>query len=208
MAHLVAMSLDDFRGLPQQVVPRTIRMRDSFLTSQDAIDWIFIGYCEKLIDKNEPLADLLHNHRGHMDDDVFVNETTKGQRLLLHLAVLDGQTRNGGVAQFIWNCPEMVLTALDALASLDYPELLASYQNVVDRLELVIDKWNRLRHSEQYSSDDMWDNFDAANELINGEDFDDPYYDHIGATARRKALQYVNANTHEFIVDKYWRTMP
>jgi len=59
VAHLVAMSLDDFRGLPQRVVPRTVRMRDSSLTSQDAIDWIFIGYCEKLIQKNEPLADLL-----------------------------------------------------------------------------------------------------------------------------------------------------
>jgi len=202
VAHLVAMSLDDFRGVPQRVVPRTVRMRDSSLTSQDAIDWIFIGYCEKLIDKNEPLADLLHKHRGHFDDDAFVNETTKGQRLLLHLAALDGQTRNGGITQFIWNCPEMVLTALDALAPLDYPELLASYQNVVDRLGLDIDEWTRLRNSDQSSPDDMWDNFDAATQLISGDDFDDPYFDHVGATARNKALQYVNANTHEFIADK------
>ncbi len=201
MAHLVTMSLDDFRGLPQRVVPRTVRMRDSSLTSQDAIGWIFIGYCEKLIDKNEPLANLLHKHRGSFDDDAFFNETTKGQRLLLHLAALDGQTRNGGITQFIWNCPEMVLTALDALTPLDYPELLTSYQHVVDRLGLDIDTWTQLRNSDQSRTDDMWDNFDAAAQLITGDDFDDPYFDHIGAATRSKALQYVNANTHEFIAD-------
>lgn len=201
MAHLVAMSLDDFRGLPQKVVPRTVRMSDSSLTSQDAIDWIFIGYCEKLIDRNEPLANLLRKHRGKFEDNAFVNETTKGQRLFLHLAALDGQTRNGGITQFIWNCPEMVLTALDALVPLDYPELLASYQSVVDRLELDIDKWTQLRNSDQSRLGDIWDNRDAAAPLISGDDFDAPYFDHVGASARHKALQYVNANTHEFIAD-------
>lgn len=202
MPHLVPMPLAHFCGLPQLVVPRTVRMRDSSLTSQAAIDWIFIGYCEKLIDKNEPLVDLLHEDHGQLDDDAFMNEVTKGQRLLLHLSALDGQTRNGGITQFIWNCPKMVLTALDALAPLEYPELLASYQNVVDRLGLDVDEWTRLRNSGQSSSDDMWDYFDAATQLVDGDAFDDPYFDHVGATARSKAIQYVDENTHEFIADK------
>jgi hypothetical protein len=174
-------------------------MRDSSLKSQDAVDWIFIGYCEKLIRKNESLAELLEKHFDHLDSDAFVNGTTKGQRLLLHLAALDGQTCNGGITQFIWNCPEMVLTALDALAPLDYPELLTLYQLVIDRLELDVEEWTQLRISDKTASEDMWENFNAATQLIDGSDFDDPYFDHVGATARRKAIEYVNSNLHDFI---------
>ena len=199
MSHLIAMSLDDFQGLPQRVVPRTVRMRDSSLTSEDALDWIFIGYCERLIEKNAPLTDLLNRHRQQLDANAFVNKTTKGQRLLLHLAALDGQTRNGGITQFIWNCPEMVLTTLDALGPLNYTELLTSYQHVIDRLGLNCDEWARLRNADQNDSEEMWDNLDAAAKLINGDEFDDPYFEHVGAAARSKAIQYVNTHTHEFI---------
>ena len=199
MAYVVSISLDDFQSLPERVVPRTVRMQDSSLTGQKALDWIFIGYYEKLIRKNASLSELLEKHCDNLDNDAFVNATTKGQRLLLHLAALDGQTCNGGITQFIWNWPEMVLTALDALATLDYPELLTSYQIVIDRLELDIEEWTKLRISDKNGTDDMWDNFNAATQLINGSDFDDTYFDHVGATARRKAIEYVNSNLHDFI---------
>lgn len=199
MAHLVAMSLDEFQSLPQRVVPRTIRMRDASLTSQDALDWIFIGYCEKLIEKNGPLVDLLNLHRQELDDHAFVSQTTKGQRLLLHLAALDGHTLNGGIAQFIWNCPQMVLTTADALKPLNYPELVTSYEKVVDRLGIEPDAWGQLRHVNDAGSNEIWDNLTVAGRLIRGDEFDNPYFDHVGATARRRAIKYVHAHTHEFI---------
>jgi hypothetical protein len=189
MAHLVEMSLDDFHGLPQLVVPRTVRMRDSSLTSQNAFDWIFIGYCRKLIEKNEPLSNLLNLHRLDFDDDTFLGNTTKGQRLLLLLAALDGQTQNGGITQFIWNRPEMVLPTLDALETLNYQELLTSYRNIVDRLGIDPNEWTRLRNSNHTDSSKYWDDFVAATQLINGDEFDSPYFDHVGDDALRMAIQ-------------------
>lgn len=199
MAHLIPMSLDDFRGLPEKLVPRTVRMSDPSLASQEAADWIFAGYCEKLSEQTAPLGELRDKHSSDLDGDAFLSQTTRGQRILLHLSALDGEVENGGIAQFIWNCPNMVLPTLAALESLGYEELLRVYEKVIDDLGSHAEEWVRLRNADQTDSDEMWDSFDTASQLINGDDFDDPYFDYLGAKARRMAIEYVNANTHEFI---------
>ena len=62
--------IDDakFADIPNKVVPRTVRLKDPTFESAQAKEWIFSGYCEKLLYKNEKLRELLQQFVGRKDD--------------------------------------------------------------------------------------------------------------------------------------------
>ena len=115
--------IDDakFADIPNKVVPRTVRFKDPTFESRQAREWIFSGYCEKLLHKNEKLRDLLQQFVGRMDDPECWNRLTQGQRILYSLAALDGQVKNGGITQFFWNCPDLLTDS--QRSKLDRPDV-------------------------------------------------------------------------------------
>jgi hypothetical protein len=199
MALLVAMSLADFRDMPHRIVPRTTRSKDPSLTGRDAMNWMMIGYFGKFIRHNKPLMEL--HQRCDFDDPGFMGRLTEGQRMLMHLYALDGHTCDGGITQFVWHAPDMVLTAVDALETLGYSDLQAAYRTVISQWESHADAWANLRNQERSLDEDLRDDFIDALHLINPDAFDDRYVHHFGANARMMAVQYINANPHEFITE-------
>jgi hypothetical protein len=139
--------IDDatFADIPNKVVPRTVRLKDPTFESREATEWIFNGYCEKLLYKNEKLQEVLQPFVGRLDDPECWNRLTHGQRILYSLGALDGQVKNGGVTQFFWNCSDLIFPANDALAAVDYSELSAAFEKALKSLIGKKDKWVELR---------------------------------------------------------------
>lgn len=195
------VQIDDakFADLPNKVVPRTVRLKDPTFESRKARDWIFIGYCEKLLYKNEKLAELLQQFVGRMDNPECWNRLTQGQRILYSLAALDGQVKNGGITQFFWNCPDLIFPASDAIASLNYSELSVAYEKALDTLVGNKDTWLDLRKQSSGDPANFWEPFQATYDLLDLTWFDDAYFEQYGPALIDLLVKYVRENRAEFI---------
>lgn len=196
------VEIDDakFADLPNKVVPRTVRLKDPTFESRRARDWIFIGYCDKLLNKNEQLAELLQQFAGRKDHPECWNHLTQGQRILYSLAALDGQVKNGGITQFFWNCPDLIVPVSDALAFLNYSELSVAYEKALESLIGNKDTWLDLRNQSHGDPANFWKPFQATYDLLDLNWFDDAYYEQYGPALIDLLVQYVRENRAEFIV--------
>ena len=77
---LIQLDEANFANIPSKVVPRTIRLKDPSFETLEARECIFIGYCEKLLYKNDRLMAMLKP---------FVNETELSVVNGLHLFELE-----------------------------------------------------------------------------------------------------------------------
>ena len=193
--------LDDtkFADIPNKVVPRTVRLKDPTFESSEAREWIFGGYCEKLLHKNEDLTEMLQQFLGRLDDPECWDRLTQGQRILYSLSALDGQVKNGGVTQFFWNCPNLIFPASDALAALKYSELSTAYEKALESLIGKKDKWVELRNQSGNDPETFWEPFQATYDLLDLNWFDDAYLEQYGPTLIDLLLKYVRENKAEFI---------
>lgn len=201
---LIRIDEAKFADIANKVVPRTVRLKDPGFESRQAAEWIFTGYCEKLLYKNEKLRELLHQFVGRLDAPGCWNHLTQGQRILYSLAALDGQVKNGGITQFFWNCPDLILPASDALAALNYSELSVAYEKALESLIGKKDKWVELRNQSKSvlaKSDpaDFWGPFQATYDLLDLNWFDDAYFEQYGPTLIDLLVKYVRENKAEFI---------
>src|SRR5262245_47287395 len=193
--------IDDagFADIPNKVVPRTVRLNDPTFESPQARAWIFSGYCEKLLYKNEKLRDQFQQFVGRKDDPECWNQLTQGQRILYSLAALDGQVKNGGITQFFWNCPDLMFPASDALAALSYSELSVAYEKALESLIGKKDTWLHLRKQSNSDRADFWGPFQATYDLLDLTWFDDAYFEQYGPTLIDRLVKYVRENKAEFI---------
>src|SRR5262245_19916936 len=193
--------IDDakFADIPNKVVPRTVRLTDPTFETRKAREWIFIGYCDKLLHKNESLQQLLQQFVGRLDDPKCWNRLTQGQRILYSLAALDGQVKNGGITQFFWNCPDLILPASDALVALNYSELSVVYQKAVESLIGEKDTWLDLRKQASSDQASFWGPFQATYDLLDLNWFDDAYFEQYGPRLIDLLVKYVRENKSEFI---------
>lgn len=197
---LVPMSAQEFDDIPQKVVPRTVRMKDPGLESSKAIEWIFDGYCRKLLYKNQRFEELLHKLAQGLDESEYWVSATRGQRILHALGALDGQVKNGGITQFFWNCPELIFEASDALKALGDSELLELYDKAVHRLMAKHENWIDLRREwVNNASDPKWETFAESYELLDLGWFDDAYFAHCGPSLLKRLVDYVRSHKEEFI---------
>jgi hypothetical protein len=188
-----------FADIPNKVVPRTVRLKDPTFESREATEWIFSGYCEKLLYKNEKLCELLQQFLGRLDDPECWNGLTQGQRILYSLAALDSQVKNGGITQFFWNCPDLIFPASDALTALNYPELSVAYEKALEGLIGNKDKWFELRNQSSSDPANFWAPFQATYDLLDLSWFDDTYFEQYGPALIDLLVKYVRDNKAEFI---------
>jgi len=200
MSYLLPLSQRDFDRIPESAVPRTRRLEDPTLESDNCISWIMSGYYHKLIGKNTRLADLLTKYVNRMDEPNIRDSLTTGQRILNALTALDGQVNNGGISQFFWNCPDLIFEARDASLSLRLTELHDLYQKAVQRLLAKLDGWIELRKQWIMNpADAKWDAFADSYELLQLDWFTDTYFTRLGALLRRTLVDYVKSHKYEFI---------
>jgi hypothetical protein len=196
---LIRIDEAKFADIPNKVVPRTVRLKDPSFETHEARNWIFGGYCEMLLYKNEKLQHLLLQFVSRLDDSDCWNQLTQGQRILYPLAAMDGQVKNGGMVQFLWNCPDLICPASDALTALGYSELAAAYEKSLECLFGKKGKWLELR--KQSSSDPaiFWEPFQATYDLLDLNWFDNAYFKQYGPTLIDLLMRYVRENKAEFI---------
>jgi hypothetical protein len=196
---LIRMNDATFADIPNKVVPRTVRLKDPSLESPRATEWIFSGYCEKLLDKNEKLQEMLQRFVGRLDEPECWGCLTQGQRILYSLGALDGQIRNGGVTQFFWNCPDLIFPAGEALPALGCPELAAAYEKALSSLIGNKDQWLELRNRSRNDPANFWGPFQATYDLLDLAWFDHAYFGQYGPALLARLVEYIRANKAEFI---------
>lgn len=194
------MSQADYR------VPMTAATFDAIpWDPEDPID----HYYEVLIDRNERIGHEFFESADRL------RELTRGQQLLIRLGTFDGQVRNGGLTQYLWNCPESVFDAADDIEFLGETKLIRNYERAVEALVGKKDRWLALRHEWAKGQDSpSWETFRASYDLLDLGWFDKAYFDRHGYNWRRewvleghglghalmtKLAEYVRAHRDEFI---------
>jgi hypothetical protein len=173
------------------------------------------SYYERLIAGNDKFRSIGEEFPGGWGDVRLVKRLTRGQQLLVLLAVFDAQVKNGGVTQFFFNRPEYAFEVRDAIAYLGPPELLQNYERALAALLDNQDRWLELRR-ECYREQDnpSWEPFRQTYELLDLGWFDTAYFDERGYDARdgwvirqrgfhhalmRRLAEYVKSHRAEFI---------
>jgi hypothetical protein len=193
------MSVAAFDDIPNKVVPRTVRMNDPTLDGPAAIEWIFSGYCDKLLYQNARLQDLFRQFAGKLDAPECRDCLTQGQRVRYLLGALDGQVKNGGLAQFFWNCPDMMFDVSDALEVLGETSLAGSYAEAREGLVIKKEDWIELRKRSGGHATNVWEPFQESYELLDLGWFDDAYFETYGPSLLRRLVDYVRSHKEEFI---------
>lgn len=193
------MSSETLAGIPSKAVPRTVRLKDPTLRGPESIRWIFAGYCERLIHKNGSLQEWLGRFISRFDDPQCRAGLTQGQRILYSLGALDGQVENGGITQFFWNCPDLLVEASESLNLLGESELGQAYDKAFNSLIGKKEEWIDLRAQACRESHIYWEPFQKSYELLNLEGFDDAYYQTYGPALIARLVDYVKSHTEQFI---------
>ena len=170
------------------------------------------GYYQLLIAENErifPITNAPHHSRD--------NELTHGQRVLFYVATFDGQVNNGGIVQFLWNEPELVLPVEAAIRVLGQDPLLHQYQKVLDTFFERRDRWLELRKDwVDGGTNPPMAAFQSSYHLLDLGWFDHLYYDKHGHddlghriilrhglqySLQHQLADYVAMNWTDFIAD-------
>lgn len=195
---LIRMDEATFAEIPNKAVPRTVRLEDPALQSRRATEWIFTGFCERLIDNNEKLQEFLRQFVGRLDAPECWNQLTQGQRILCSLAALDGEVRNGGITQFFWNCPDMIFPAGESLTALNCSDLSINYEEAVDSLVGNQESWLELRKKASDDPANFWEPFQSTYDLLDLNWFDDAYFEQFGPVLIDLLVNYVKENKAQF----------
>jgi hypothetical protein len=193
------MSDADFADLPNKVVPRTVRLQDPALESREALQWIFIGYCEKFLSKNAGLKPVFQQFAGKFDDPECRTHFTAGQWILHSLAALEGQVTNGGLAQFFWNCPDLVFEVSEPMETLGEHDLAQAYNRAVKSLAVNQNDWFKLRQQSTGNPDAFWRTFQESYDVLDLHWFDEAYFRNFGPALVARLVNYVRHNKAEFI---------
>lgn len=196
---LSPLSARELDAIPEKIVPRIVRLKDPALVSPVAIEWIMSGYCEQLLAKNERLQDLLGRFVNRFDDPGCHLCLTQGQRILHSLGALDGQVKNGGITQFLWDYPDLIFSARDSLKALGETELLELYDRVLEKLVGEKGHWIELRNQSAQDPCNFWKPFQESYSLLDLSWFDNAYFEKYGASLMMRIVEYVKSHKEEFI---------
>ena len=188
-----------FADIPAKAIPRTVHLQDPELTSRRAINWMLIGYSDKLLNKNEKLLAVLNQFAGHRDAPGCWNQLTPGQQIFYALNAFNGQVNNGGVTQFFFNCPDLIFPAYDALVALGYAELTTNYEQALERLLGQKERWAELRRQALGNPAEFWETYQTLHEELELDWFDEFYFKQAGAELVDRLLAYVRGHADEFI---------
>ena len=174
-------------------------------------DYPINGYYQALIEDNERLPYEI------IDSAERLKELTAGQRMLIVLGTFDSQVSNGGVTQFLWNCPSLIFDVADSIAYLGLADLQANYDRALEMLVGKKDQWLALRKMhEDVPGSRMLESFQQSYELLDLRWFDNAYFDKYGyAEAQEwvrqarglghallsRLAEYIRAHRAEFIVE-------
>jgi hypothetical protein len=147
----------------------------------------------------------------------FLETLTKGQQIFVLLASFDGQVKNGGITQFLWNCPDEIFPVRDAIEYLGEKKLLENYERALENLLGKKESWLALREQcYQAPKNPKWESFQATYDLLDLSWFDDAYFDKCGYDSENqwvvqgdglhrslagKLIAYVKDRPEEFIED-------
>lgn len=97
---------------------------------------------------------LTKHHRGQERSHKFWKELTRGQKVFWSYLALEGEIDNGGLFQFLHNCPEHLFSARQVMVELKQTQLLADYDTFLNEVEEKKWKirWNIWQSNNPFSS--------------------------------------------------------
>ena len=152
---------------------------------------------------------IVDNDRIGGDADKHWESLTRGQQLLVRLAVFDMEVCNGGVEQYFWNRPDRIFEIHGLLESLDVRPLTEAYEGALQALAGKETPWLRLRERFAGASQADLQLFLDSVELLDLQAFDSTYYGEwdghgtklkpgLGNLLGDGLLEYVLAHPAEF----------
>lgn len=139
-----------------------------------------------------------------------------GLKLLVIISFFDNEVCNGGVTQFLWNCPHLIADVGEALEILGQEELSGNYERVCETLSVKLDQWKSLRDEAcRDESNPDWDSFTKSYELLDLDWFDSTYHDEypkdgpsgevvktgLGTQLNTAVLAYLQKHRDDFIIE-------
>jgi Domain of unknown function (DUF4375) len=112
----------------------------------------------------------------HID---FLNELTSEQRIYFTLISFEAQVNNGGVYQFLFNCPELSIIALEAMQKTGMKKLSTDYEIVLKEYFGKFDNIKELRSKFNDSNndwDERWNSFSNGYEEIKSAEIIEGYF--------------------------------
>lgn len=152
-------------------------------------DFVLHNYEEHLVFGNPKFKNIYNEFPRGCEDKGLRPYLTPGQRLLIQVAIFDGQVCNGGLTQFFWNYPEDIFEAYDAIKILDDQELLKNYERALEGLMGKKSDWLQLRNEWIGEQDTpQWEKFQKSYETLKIGWFDEAYYDKWGYNERKERV--------------------
>jgi len=144
------------------------------------------------------------------EDAGTLKKLTRGQQLLVRVAIFDDQVRDGGVAQFLDSHDDLMLDIADDLEFLGSALLLAYYTRLLKmllgkgRLLLKAESWSDsdgiLPPSDPDERTDPTDWFDKAYFGVPDSDDSPPRNTYLGDRVAADVVAYVRKHRGEFIL--------
>lgn len=159
--------------------------------------------CEKICNEVYSINKYWEKNQTHAD---FLNELTKEQRIYFTLINFESQVNNGGVYQFLFNCPELSIIALQGMKETGMTKLANDYETV---LHEYFGKFNTIQalfsrfQSTNNDSIKGWNSFAKGyKELTSAIKIEDYFYkENFVKTYQQNLTNYVKANR-----DKFYKT--
>jgi hypothetical protein len=114
------------------------------------------------------------------------------QRAFAALAILDMEISNGGLSQFLWNCPGWVDVVPTALQQVSLIELATAFERAVGDLVARIGEYTEYRKR---------DSLEAYVDAVSEFSFDefDSMYDELAEEIRKRSVAFVSQDLVKFV---------
>lgn len=152
--------------------------------------------CEKICNEVYSTNKYWEKNQTHTD---FLNELTREQRVYFALINFESQVNNGGVYQFLFNCPELSIIALEGMNATGMDKMAKDYEIVLNEYFGNFKTIQELYSKFQNNNTDWnkrWTSFtEGYKELPSTEIIEDYFYEKsFIKNYHRKLINYVKAN--------------
>jgi hypothetical protein len=104
------------------------------------------------------------------------DKLSNGLKLLIFASIFEAEVSNGGITQFFWNYPEMIVDIYELFEILGEVELRDNYETACENLTGNEDNWRNLREmAHRDEKDSKWAPFAESYDLLDLGWFDDLY---------------------------------
>lgn len=161
-------------------------------------DNIFWEYMYQLFDTLPEIAGKTES------DTVFFNNLNREQKVFYSLLVFNGDTDNGGVAQFFFNKPEFAFAVLETFDELKMTKLKNDYEKCLNEFIGTVDSYSKRKeifNDSNFAWEKRWKAFaDGYNDINSASTIEEYYYNaEFKKQLYKTFVEYADKNIDKFV---------